>query len=91
MISRFQQNYPNPFNPETVIEHVLPSATNVKLVIHNSPGKEIEVLQNSFKKAGTYKVVWNVLDNRFDLASGIYWFSLITPDKVVTRSMVLLK
>lgn len=86
-----RQNYPNPFNPETVIEYELPKATNVKLVIHNSLGKEIEVLLNSFQNAGTYKVVWNVLNNRFDLASGIYWFSLITPDKVVTRSMVLLK
>ena len=82
-----KQNFPNPFNPTTVIEFSIPENSNVKLKIFNSLGKEISELVNDRRDRGTYRV-------EFDgtrLASGIYFYSLITNDHSETRKMILIK
>lgn len=82
-----EQNYPNPFNPTTNIKFSLPKATNVQLVIYNSMGQEVKSLVNEFKTAGSYTVDFNASE----LASGTYFYKLITSDFTETKKMTLVK
>jgi hypothetical protein len=47
-------------------------AGNVKLVIFDVLGKEINTLLNDYKQAGMYEIEFNGMG----LASGIYYYSL---------------
>lgn len=82
-----EQNYPNPFNPTTNIKFSLPKATNVQLIIYNSMGQEVKSLVNEYKNAGSYSVDFNASS----LASGTYFYKLITSDFVETKKMTLVK
>jgi hypothetical protein len=106
-IFSLSQNYPNPFNPVTKIKYSLPNpspansginsrgALQVKLIIYDILGREIQTLVNENKKPGTYEVDWD--GSRF--ASGVYFYRLVTDDPstsseqgfVETKKMVLVK
>ncbi len=67
-----QQNYPNPFNPRTVIRSQLPVASDVRLVVYDMLGREVAILVNERRAAGSYQ-------DTFDgsgLASGTYFYRL---------------
>ena len=87
--SRYElkQNFPNPFNPSTTIRFSLPEAGFITLKIFNSVGEEIALLVNDEKQAGAYQVTWNAEG----LASGVYFYSLITGKGIISRRMLLLK
>ena len=81
------QNYPNPFNPRTVVSSRLPVVSNVKLVIYDLLGREVAVLVNERRAAGSYQ-------DAFDgsgLSSGIYIYRLTAGTFVQSRKMVLIK
>lgn len=81
------QNYPNPFNPSTLIEYGIPGPTLVKLTVYNELGTEVGVIVNKIQPAGNYSV-------KFDgsnLASGIYFYKLETPEFIQTKKMILVK
>lgn len=82
------QNYPNPFNPTTVINYVVKGQpSNVKLIIFDVLGNEIETLVNEKQLAGSYRV-------QFDgskLSSGTYFYKLDAGDFSQTKKMILLK
>jgi hypothetical protein len=82
-----KQNYPNPFNPNTVILYAMPSASNVKLIVYNTLGQTVKVLENGFKKAGNYSVDFNAAD----LPSGIYFYRLEAGQFSQVRKMMLVK
>jgi hypothetical protein len=63
------QNYPNPFNPTTTIEYDLPKDAFVKLVVYDILGREVKILVNENKPAGSYKVFFD----SSNLSSGIYF------------------
>jgi photosystem II stability/assembly factor-like uncharacterized protein len=92
-IFSLEQNYPNPFNPNTVISYSLPSASNVKLIVYNTLGQTIKVLENEYKHAGNYTVNFNASD----LPSGIYFYTIQTISNdgkqifTSTKKMILLK
>ena len=87
------QNYPNPFNPTTTISFGLPEAGNVKLVVYNLLGKEVQTLAVGPMEAGLYQAVWNSR-NSFGrkVSSGVYFYRLTVDNKTVhTRKMLLMK
>ncbi len=92
-----EQNYPNPFNPSTTIEFSLPKAADVKIVIYNLLGEEVNTLVNRQLNAGTHKTVWNANDySGKQLSSGVYFYELRVNssgenDFKQIRKMVLLK
>lgn len=86
------QNYPNPFNPTTVIEYSLKSPTHVRLEIFDITGRLVTVLETGEQSAGHHTRIWDGTDaeNR-PVASGIYFYRLVTPEFRMARKMVLMK
>jgi agmatine deiminase len=93
-----QQNYPNPFNPVTKIKFELPSVDgivkqNVRLVIFDILGRQIDLLVNGDLNPGKYEYEFNA----FNLPSGIYFYKLLVsygntkPVFSETKKMILLK
>ena len=85
-------NFPNPFNPETRISYTLPHSDQVSLTIYNTLGQQVKTLFNAQQTAGTYQIRWNG-KNDLDqaVASGRYFYKLITSQGNVTGHMLLLK
>ena len=82
-----KQNYPNPFNPETEITFSIARYSPVKITVYDITGKMVTLLVNDVREQGIYTIKFNGAN----LASGIYFFKLETPDFVKTRKMVLIK
>ncbi|MFZ4592594.1 MAG: hypothetical protein ACOYN6_16455, partial [Ignavibacteria bacterium] len=49
------QNYPNPFNPTTNIKFSIVNSGEVKLVVYDIQGREVQTLVNESLKPGTYE------------------------------------
>lgn len=84
---RLFQNYPNPFNPVTKIKFSVPKLSNVKLLLYDVLGKEIKTLVNNELKPGIYEIDFN----GGNLASGVYFYKLISGDFEETKKMLLIK
>jgi len=82
-----EQNYPNPFNPSTEISYSLPESGNVELKVFDLSGRQVDVLVQEHKSAGSYKLT---LDGSH-MSSGIYIYTLNTGKVHLTRKMILLK
>ena len=82
-----EQNFPNPFNPTTSIAYELASAGQVHLRVYDLLGREVAVLVDQRRAAGSYR-------DTFDgsgLASGVYIYCLTAGLRAQSRAMVLLK
>jgi hypothetical protein len=79
------QNYPNPFNPKTVVRSQYPVASWVKLAVYDLLGREVTVLVNEWRAAGSYQ-------DSFDgtgLASGVYFCRMTAGSFTQSRKMIL--
>ncbi len=81
------QNYPQPFNPTTIIKYQIPQSSFVSLKVFDVLGKEVAILINEEKSAGTYEVEFN----GSELSSGIYFYTLKTGEFSDTKKMLLIK
>jgi hypothetical protein len=81
------QNFPNPFNPTTVIKYSIASSSHVTLKMYDVLGKEIAVLVNEIKEAGTFSYQLKTIG----LASGIYFYRLQSGSNTATKKLVLTK
>ena len=90
------QNYPNPFNPTTAISYHLPAGqaglsaiSLVTLKVYDVLGREVAVLVNDIKPAGSYTVSFD--GGARSLASGIYFYRLTAGTFSETRKFVYAK
>jgi len=81
------QNYPNPFNPSTSISYQLPTNGLVTLKVFDLLGREVRILINQEKPAGTYSVDFSAAD----LPSGVYFYKLTAGSFTSTKKMMLMK
>ncbi len=87
-----KQNYPNPFNPTTTINYSLARKANVNLAVYNILGQKVNTLVNGEMDAGEYSVKWEGNDTNGDaVASGIYFYKMVSDDFVKTHKMVLMR
>ena len=86
------QNYPNPFNPSTTIQFGVPRPSQVRLEIYDLRGRRVKTLVDQEVNAGYYKVLWDGR-NEFGqkVSTGLYFFKLQTPDRLLQRKMILSK
>src|SRR5206468_2642505 len=69
---KLYQNYPNPFNASSKIKFQIAKLGEVKLVIYDVLGHEVETLLDEPFNPGTYDVEWDATN----FPSGIYFYSL---------------
>ncbi len=98
-----EQNYPNPFNPTTRIRYTVgrvvvpsgallsgvegPASSKVSLVVYDLLGREVAVLVNERKAAGTYEVQFDASR----LSSGVYIYRMTAGSCTQARTMILIK
>jgi hypothetical protein len=86
------QNYPNPFNPVTRIAYSVRQAGNVTITVHNAAGRVVRTLLSDDVAAGDGVVMWDGTDDMGQpCASGVYFYSIQTPEYSETHKMVMLK
>ncbi|MBX7047483.1 MAG: T9SS type A sorting domain-containing protein [Ignavibacteria bacterium] len=81
------QNYPNPFNPATNIRFDLPSSSFTSLKVFDINGREVADLISQKLAAGKYEYAFNAAS----LASGVYYFKLVSGDFTQIKKMMLVK
>ncbi|MCX6162118.1 MAG: T9SS type A sorting domain-containing protein [Ignavibacteriae bacterium] len=81
------QNYPNPFNPVTTIKYQIPKSGLVTIKIFDVLGREVKSLVNEKKDAGYYSIKFDAST----LASGIYFYRLISGSYTSIKKMALIK
>jgi chitinase len=82
-----EQNYPNPFNPTTMIRYELPVMSYVQLVVCDMLGREVAIIVNEQKPAGSHGATFNGAG----LASGVYLCRLRAGVLIQTRKMLLVR
>jgi hypothetical protein len=81
------QNYPNPFNSTSNLKFEISNTGDVKLIVYDIMGKEVQTLVNERLQPATY-------ETSFDgsiLNSGVYFYKLITNTFSETKKMLLIK
>jgi len=84
---KLAQNYPNPFNPNTTIVYEIPMYSHVKLIVYNSLGQTVRILQDKYVPPGIHKINFNA----GNLTSGVYYYQLLSEGKVLTKKLMLIK
>ncbi|MFA4838610.1 MAG: membrane dipeptidase [Candidatus Neomarinimicrobiota bacterium] len=78
------QNYPNPFNPSTRIGFSVDRSGEVEILVHNLLGQEIG-RRRQILSAGKYEIDWRGMGS-----SGVYFYTIRSAGKSMTRKMVQL-
>jgi len=84
-----EQNFPNPFNPSTVIRYNLASAGFVSIKIYDLLGREVAVLVNEYKHAGSYSKTFSA--EYQNLSGGVYFYKLSIGNFSEIKKMIYLK
>ena len=82
------QNYPNPFNSITTIRYILPQPGKVTIEIYDTTGRVVErLLSGNQQKAGEHRILWQ----NTRLASGVYFYRILTGAYETVRKCILIK
>jgi hypothetical protein len=85
--SSLSQNYPNPFNPTTCIKYYVARSSQVKIVVYDIMGREVQTLVNKTLNPGMY-------ESSFDgssLTGGVYFYKMSACDYSATKKMMIKK
>lgn len=82
-----EQNTPEPFNRTTTITYTVPVQGQVTVEVFHLTGNKLVTLVDKEQKAGTYSVVWDASQQQ----SGVYFYSVKTGDKSMTRKMTYVR
>jgi len=85
-------NFPNPFNALTQIRYNLIKDGQVELTVYNLLGKKVKVLVNESQSKGEKLIFWDGKDDSGqEVASGVYFYQLVTQNESDVGKMTLLK
>lgn len=82
-----EQNFPNPFNSATTIRYSLPKREQVSLTIYDILGREVETIVNARQLPGSYEYHWAPQS----IASGVYFYRLISDEVQLQKKMVVIR
>jgi glycosidase len=81
------QNYPNPFNPATNIEFNVAKSGPVQIKVYDMLGREVATIVDENLQPGAYTRAWNA----GNLASGVYFYRLISSSFLAVKKMMLIR
>jgi len=81
------QNYPNPFNNTSKLKFEIANLGNVKIIVYDVMGREVQTLVNERLQAGTYETTF---DGSM-LNSGVYFYKIRAGEFTETKRMLLIK
>ena len=82
-----KQNYPNPFNSQTKIKFEISAKDDYLFKIYDITGRIVKVIFNENLEIGKYEINFEA----YDLASGIYYYTLSSEKLEQTKKLILLK
>ena len=86
------QNFPNPFNAQTSFSISLPEEMHVNVVVYNVMGQKVKALMDDNLTSGIHTVTWDgTNESEQNVASGVYFYRIVTQENVMTRKMILMK
>jgi hypothetical protein len=86
------QNAPNPFNPTTTIRFDTAEPGPVELRIYDVSGRLVRTLINRDLPPARHETVWDGRsDSGVPVASGVYFYRLVTREYRATKKMLMLK
>jgi len=89
---RLEPNCPNPFHRWTVIRYQLPAPGRVTVRVFDVAGTKVRSLVDANVAAGHHECEWNGLDAQGkEVQSGVYFYSLNSNGRSVTRKMVVVR
>jgi photosystem II stability/assembly factor-like uncharacterized protein len=81
------QNYPNPFNNTSKLKFGIANLGNVKLIVYDVMGREVQTLVDERLQPGTYETTFD----GSALNSGVYFYKMVTDGFTETKRMLMIK
>jgi subtilisin-like proprotein convertase family protein len=86
------QSFPNPFSRETQIRFALPREMEIDLSVYDISGRRVATIASGKMPAGHHSAFWAGRDGHGrPVASGVYFYRLVTDERTLTRKMLRLK
>ena len=86
------QNVPNPFHNHTSIRFVMTNEDKLALKVFDISGRVVASLYEGIVKEGAHAVRWDgKTDEGRPLPSGVYFYSLSTAERNITKKLVVLR
>lgn len=79
--------YPNPFNASTLLKYRVPAAGRVRLSVYDLNGREVALLTDDYRPAGSYAIEVN----SSGWSSGTYFIRLQSGGRQMVKKLVSLK
>jgi hypothetical protein len=90
--ARLYPNQPNPFNPQTTLRFDLPEAGRARLVVYDVAGRQVRILVDGERTAGSNEAVWDGRDEGGKaVGSGTYLARLSFNGRIETVRMGLVR
>lgn len=80
-------NYPNPYQQNTIIPVTIPETMQIEIRVYDRLGRYARTVVNEQMISGYYEIPFQT----HGLASGTYFYRLITPNGIKTESMVIIR
>jgi hypothetical protein len=80
---------PNPARGNAVIRYALPRTASIRLTVVDLQGREIAVLAQGTREAGTFQAQWNGATPTGRAGAGVYFVRFQTPERSFARRFVL--
>jgi len=86
-VLKLGDNYPNPFRSQTILPVTVPRTMQVTVTVYNSLGVPVRTAIDEQLEPGYYEIPFMARE----LASGVYFYRLMTEEGLITEKMVLVK
>lgn len=83
---------PNPARGTTTFSLALPEAAHVRVAVYDAAGRQVHVIEDGERPAGTWTLGWNAQDDGgASVSTGVYFVRLECAERRITRRLLLLR